>query len=83
MFDCKGIMKKGLAVASAVGVSVLSFAQETESVTDFDSFLTELESGITEKMNAIWPILASVLIIVVGFFLAQWAWRKIRGAAGR
>lgn len=82
MSNCKEWMKKGLAVASAVGVSALSLAQET-GVTDYDTFLTELQTEVTDKLNAIWPILAAVLIIVVGFFLARWAWRQIRGAAGR
>lgn len=83
MFDtCKEWIKRGIACAVTVGTVAVASAQ-SESVTDYDSFLTELQSGITEKMNAIWPILAAVLLIVVGFFLARWAWRQIRGSAGR
>lgn len=83
MFEnCKEWVKRGIAGAVTIGTVAIASAQ-SEAATDYDSFLTELQSGVTEKMNAIWPVLAAVLLIVVGFFLAQWAWRKIRGAAGR
>lgn len=83
MFEnCKEWIKRGIAGAVTIGTVAIASAQ-SEAVTDYDGFLTELQSGVTEKMNAIWPVLAAILLIVVGFFLAQWAWRKIRGAAGR
>lgn len=77
--------ERGWALAGAfVGSTAVAMAQETGTeVTDFDSFLTALETNVTEALNKIWPVVAGILIVTLGFFIARLAYKYVKQFANR
>lgn len=75
---------RGWAIAGAFAAStVAAYAQEPAKATDFDSFLTTLQTDVETNVNKLWPVLGSVAVIALGLFLAVVAYRKIKQWLGR
>lgn len=69
-----------VAATTFAGSALTAFAVEgdTSSVTDYDGFLTSMQTQVTGALDKIWPVLAAILGIVVGFFLARVAFKYIK-----
>lgn len=75
-------LKSRLALAGAsVAAAVPCFAQE--SSTAFDTALTQIQSGMTDTIGKIVPVIAGVVVAAIAIWAIPFAWKKLRGGAGR
>lgn len=75
-------LKSKIALAGAsVAAAVPCFAQE--SSTAFDTALTQIQSGMTDTIGKIVPVIAGVVVAAIAIWAIPFAWKKLRGGAGR
>lgn len=72
---------KMLAAAVAVSAAVPAFAEGGN--TAFDTALTSLQTGMTDTIGKVIPVVAAVVVAAIGLWAIPFAWRKLRGGAGR
>lgn len=78
------MIRKTLAVVSAVGVSALSFAQEGSAGNEaLNQYMGSLISNTTTEVNAFLPQLGQIAVIGLVLFLALWAFRAVKRFLGR
>lgn len=78
------MIKKTLAVVSAVGASALSFAQESAVGNEaLGQYMNSLVSNTTSEVNAFLPQLGEIAVIGLVLFLALWAFRAVKRFLGR
>lgn len=68
-------------VGATVAASAPCFAQEASNA--FDTALTNIQSGMTSTIDKIIPVVAVVVVAAIGLWAIPFAWRKLRGGAGR
>lgn len=75
-------LKTKLALAGAsVAAAVPCFAQE--SSTPFDTALSSIQTGMTDTIGKVVPVVAAVVVAAIALWAIPFAWRKLRGGAGR
>lgn len=72
---------KALAFIGALATPALCFAEG--ETTAFDSALTQIQTGMTDTIGKIVPVVAVVVVAAIGLWAIPFAWRKLRGSAGR
>lgn len=78
------MIKKSLAVVSAVGASALSFAQEGAAGNEaLTQYMGTLVNNTTAEVNAFLPQLGEIAVIGLVLFLALWAFRAVKRFLGR
>lgn len=74
-------LKTKLAIAGAsVAAAVPCFAQES---TPFDTALSSIQTGMTDTIGKVVPVVAAVVVAAIALWAIPFAWRKLRGGAGR
>lgn len=74
-------LKTKLAIAgAAVSAAVPCFAQES---TPFDTALSSIQTGMTDTIGKVVPVVAAVVVAAIALWAIPFAWRKLRGGAGR
>lgn len=78
-------MRKALVLFGTVGVSALSFAQESsvDIQQNLTTYLNTLKGTTTSSVAGIMPILGEIATIGIVVFLAFWAFRAIKRFLGR
>lgn len=77
-------LKSKLALAgAAVATALPCFAQDPSSGSAFDTALNEIKSGMTGTIDKIVPVIAAVVVAAIAMWAIPFAWRKLRGGAGR
>ncbi len=75
-------LKTKLAIAGAsVAAAVPCFAQEQSSA--FDTALSSIQTGMTDTIGKVVPVVAAVVVAAIALWAIPFAWRKLRGGAGR
>lgn len=70
---------KKFAVAGALApVAVLA-----DEPSAFQTALTSIQNGMTSTINDIVPVVATVVVAAIAIWAVPFAWRKLRGGAGR
>lgn len=67
----------GLAALSPAAVLA-----EGES-TAFDTALSSIQTGMTDTIGKVVPVVAAVVVAAIALWAIPFAWRKLRGGAGR
>lgn len=76
-------LKTKYALAGAwLAAALPSFAQESSS-NAFDDALEDIQEGMTGTIDKIIPVIAVVVVAAIGIWAIPFAWKKLRGGAGR
>lgn len=76
-------LKSKLALAgAAVAAAVPAFAEDAASGA-FDTALNDIKSGMTGTIDKIVPVIAAVVVAAIAMWAIPFAWKKLRGGAGR
>lgn len=74
-------LKSKLALAgAAVAAAVPAFAEDP---SPFDTALNDIKTGMTGTIDKIIPVVAVIVVAAIGLWAIPFAWRKLRGGAGR
>lgn len=71
---------KFLLGAAALATPALSLAADPDA---FDTALASLQTGMTGTIDKIVPVVAAVVVAAVALWAIPFAWKKLRGGAGR
>lgn len=75
-------LKSKLVLAgAAVATALPCFAQEQSSA--FDTALNDIKTGMTGTIDKIVPVIAAIVVAAIAMWAIPFAWRKLRGGAGR
>lgn len=77
----KTLKTKYALLGASLAASVPCFAQE--STTAFDTALTDIQTGMTDTIGKIVPVIAAIVVAAIAIWAIPFAWRKLRGGAGR
>lgn len=77
----KNMKAKVLCGVGSVLAAGSAFAQE--QTTAFDTALNDIQTGMTGTIDKIIPVVAVVVVAAIGLWAIPFAWRKLRGGAGR
>lgn len=76
-------LKSKLALAgAAVAAAVPAFAEDGAS-SAFDTALNDIKTGMTGTIDKIIPVVAVIVVAAIGLWAIPFAWKKLRGGAGR
>lgn len=76
-------LKGKLALAgAAVAAAVPAFAEGGTS-SAFDTALNDIKTGMTGTIDKIIPVVAAVVVAAIAMWAIPFAWKKLRGGAGR
>lgn len=78
----KSLKTKYALAGAALAAAVPCFAEDTAS-TAFDTALNDIKTGMTGTIDKIIPVVAVVVVAAIGLWAIPFAWRKLRGGAGR
>lgn len=67
--------------AGALLAAGSALAEDTPSA--FDSALNDIKTGMTGTIDKIIPVVAVVVVAAIGLWAIPFAWKKLRGGAGR
>lgn len=67
-----------LTAAALAPLSVLA-----DEPTAFETALNDIKTGMTGTIDKIIPVVAVVVVAAIGLWAIPFAWRKLRGGAGR
>lgn len=77
----KSLSSKLALAGATVAAAVPCLAQEQS--TAFDTALTSIQTGMTDTIGKIIPVVAVIVVAAIGLWAIPFAWRKLRGGAGR
>lgn len=75
-------MKKALLFGVGLGLSVLSWAQETTTL-DLTDYMGQLQDSAETQVENLLPLLGEIATIGIVLFLALWAFRAVKRFLGR
>ena len=76
-------LKGKLALAgAAVAAAVPAFAEDGAS-SAFDTALADIKTGMTGTIDKIVPVIAAIVVAAIAMWAVPFAWKKLRGGAGR
>lgn len=78
----KTLKTKYALLGASLAASVPCFAQEPTS-TAFDTALTDIQTGMTDTIGKIVPVIAAIVVAAIAIWAIPFAWKKLRGGAGR
>lgn len=78
----KTLKSKFVLAGATVAAAVPAFAEDGAS-TAFDTALTNIQTGMTDTIGKVVPVVAAVVVAAIALWAIPYAWRKLRGGAGR
>lgn len=75
-------MKKALLFGVGLGLSALSWAQETTTL-DLTDYMGQLQDSAETQVESLLPLLGEIATIGIVLFLALWAFRAVKRFLGR
>lgn len=75
-------LKSKLALAGAfVATALPCLAEDTPAA--FDTALNDIKTGMVGTIDKIVPVIAAIVVAAIAMWAIPFAWRKLRGGAGR